>query len=324
MEPWQKLLKVDPVPKLLSSGNMALEYFTRRDLLAESAEPVKTLWKLPEVVKILKKQQEDGSWKYPGRIRKDLRSREDYNQLETYRMLGELVEKYGLNHEQPQIKKAADYLFSCQTNAGDFRGIYGAQYATTYSPAIAEILIKAGYIDDSHIYKGFKWILSMRQDDGGWVIPFRTSNKNIHDALKESVPMEPDKSKPFSHLVTGMVLRAFAAHPQYQESKEAKKAGDLLTSRFFNPDKYPDRRDKKYWERVSFPFWFTDIISALDSLYFLGFRRDNSKIEEGLNWLKSRQNKDGLFDLKLVRGRDKNLKYWICLAVCRLFERYYH
>jgi hypothetical protein len=315
-------LKVDPIPVLLSCGNPAVKYFTRRDISDEKLEPITELWQLPAVLKILKKQQSNGSWKYPGKIRKDLRSREDYDQVETYRILGELVEKYGLNKNHPQIKKAAEYFFSCQTMEGDFRGIYGNQYAPTYSPAIMELLIKTGYENDKRVKKGFKWLLSMQQEDGGWIIPFRTSDIKLKEALTTEKLYLPDRSRPFSHLVTGMVLRAFAAHPGYSESEEAKKAAELLASRFFRADKYPDRKDKKYWERVSYPFWFTDIISAMDTLSFLGFTTENHHIQEALTFLNKQQNSAGLFDLKIVRGSDKYLRYWICLAICRLFKRY--
>jgi hypothetical protein len=322
MNSWADELKVDPVPTLLSCGNPAIEYFTRRDLSSEEVDPIADLWNLPAVLKILKKQHDNGSWKYPGKIRRDVRSRENYDQLETFRILGELVEKYGLSQDHPPIKRAAEYFFSFQTPEGDFRGIYGNQYATTYSPAIMELLIKTGYGNDKRIKKGFQWLLSMRQEDGGWVIPFRTTGMNLKEALLEDDPLSTDQSKPFSHLTTGMVLRAFAAHLKYRKSVEAKKAGVLLASRFFQRDKYPDRMDKKYWERVSYPFWFTDIVSALDSLSFLGFTKDNPHVQEGLDFLRNHQNNDGLFDLKIVRGSDRDLKYWICLAICRLFKRY--
>nr|WP_245248213.1 prenyltransferase/squalene oxidase repeat-containing protein [Methanobacterium petrolearium] len=251
-----------------------------------------------------------------------MRSREDYDQFQTYKTLGILVEKYGLNGDHYKIQKAAEYLFNCQTPEGDFRGIYGNQYATTYSPAIMELLIKAGYANDKRIKKGFQWLLSIRQEDGGWIIPFRTAGMNLKEALTVDEPNSPDKTRPFSHLVTGMVLRAFAAHPKYRESEEARKAARLLASRFFLSDKYPDRKDKKYWKRVSYPFLFTDIISALDSLSFFEFNTDNPNIHEGLSFLKKKQTNEGLFDLHIVRGSDKDLKYWICLAVSRLFKRY--
>jgi len=272
MNPWQNELKVDPVPTLLSLENEAIKYFTMRDLLDKQVESIEILWKVPEAKKILKKQQNDGSWEYPGG-KKHIRSQENYNQLETYRILGELIEKYGINREHEAIQKAAEFLFQFQTEEGDFRGIYQNQYTTTYSPAIMELLIKAGYENDPRISKGFEWLLSIRQDDGGWALPIRTAGKTLTDALNSSNTIQPDKSKPFSHLVTAMVLRAFAAHPEYRKYNEAKKAGELLISSFFKSDKYPDRQGKNFWERVSFPFWFTDIISSLDSLYFLGFNK---------------------------------------------------
>jgi Squalene-hopene cyclase C-terminal domain/Prenyltransferase and squalene oxidase repeat len=319
-----KNLDSNPTEILLSCNNPAIEFFTRRDLLEEDVGPVQVLWELPEVANILKKQQNNGYWKYPGKIRTEVRSQDNYNQLETFRMLGELVEKYGLNKESPQIRKVAEYFFSCQTDEGDFRGIYGSQYTTTYSPAIMELLIKTGYIHDHRIKKGFDWLLSIRQDDGGWAIPIRTQNKNYKEALRLPEPLQTDGSKPFSHLITGMVIRAFAAHPTYRKSKEAHKAGELLASRFFKPDKYTDRKDKKYWEKVSYPFWFTDIISSLDSLSLMRFTKSDPNIQEGLDFLRSRQTDSGLFNLKLLRGKDKDLKYWICLAICRIFKRFYN
>ncbi|WP_414470138.1 hypothetical protein [Methanobacterium sp. ACI-7] len=321
MNSWQKELKVDPIPKLLSLENEAIKYFTIRDLLDEKVETIEKLWKLRDPKKILIKQQSDGSWEYPGG-NKHIRSKENYNQIETYRNLGYLVEKYGFSRKHEAIEKAAEFFFQFQDEEGDFRGIYGTQYTTTYTPAIMELLIKAGYENDRHILKGFDWLLSIRQDDGGWAIPLRTARKKL-DVLNGPELIQPVKSKPFSHFVTGMVLRAFAAHPQYRKSESAKKAGELLISRLFKSDKYSDRRGKDFWEKVSYPFWFTDIISALDSLSFIGFTKDISHIAEALEWLKNRQTEDGLFDVKIVRGADKDLPYWICLAISRLFKRYY-
>lgn len=62
MESWQRQLRFDPIPALLSSGDEALQYFVRRDLLEEGVGPIRRLWQLPEPQRILKKQQPDGSW----------------------------------------------------------------------------------------------------------------------------------------------------------------------------------------------------------------------------------------------------------------------
>jgi len=177
-EKWRKELNFDPIPPLLASENEAILFFTQRDLLgSKKMEPIETLWQLSQVKKLIRKQQEDGFWKYPGGDT-SIRSREDYNQLETYRIIGELVEKYGVNKKLPAIQKAAEFLFSFQTEEGDFRGIYGTQYTPNYTAMIMEILIKAGYENDARIKKGFKWLLSIRQADGGWAIPFQQLVRN--------------------------------------------------------------------------------------------------------------------------------------------------
>ena len=91
---------------LISSKNEAIIYFARRDLLEEKAEPLEKLWNLPSAINIIKKQQEDGYWRYPAWKTK-INEPENYNLLETYRQLGFLVEKYGLTRGHHAIKKAA-------------------------------------------------------------------------------------------------------------------------------------------------------------------------------------------------------------------------
>ncbi|HXD53751.1 MAG TPA: hypothetical protein VN618_03270 [Solirubrobacteraceae bacterium] len=317
-------LEVDPAPVLASSGNAAISFFARRDLLDVDAGPVSALWELPEARRIVARQQRDGSWRYPGGNRR-LRSQENYDQLETFRQASALVEKFGFTREHPAIERAADFLFSFQAAEGDFRGIYGNQYATTYVGAIMEVLIKGGFARDPRIARGFRWLSGVRQADGGWAIPLRTAGvpfSEFFDLERHPEPIAPERSKPFSHLVTGMVLRAFAAHPVQRGSATARAAGRLLEGSLYGKDAYGDRGDVGYWERVSFPFWFTDVVSALDSLSRLGFDPGAPSISAAIDRLRAIQRPDGTFQLKLVRGRDKDLPWWVCLAVCRSLRRW--
>ena len=173
---WRSILNYDPLPHLLSSGNQAIDHFAARDLLGETEVHTETLWVLPAAKKIVKRQQPDGSWKYPGGNRK-IRSSENYDQIETFRNLGYLVEMFGFDRSAPAISRAADFLFGFQTDEGDIRGILGNQYAPYYTAAMAELLIKAGYQDDDRIERVFGWLGSIRQDDGGWAIPLRTRHR---------------------------------------------------------------------------------------------------------------------------------------------------
>ena len=321
LEKWQNLLRRDPLSNLLSSKNQAILFFTKHDLQNEKANQVETLWELPVAKKIARNQQPDGSWKYPG-AKLNIRSQQNYNQIETYRILGELVEKYGFNKSNKTLRKAADFLFSFQTSEGDFRGIYGNQYSPNYSAAIMELLIKSGYQNDLRIEKGFRWLLSCRQNDGGWAIASRTRNVKITDFLFRAETMQPDKTKPFSHLVTGVVLRAFASHSKYRQLKGAEAAGKLLASRFFKKDAYPDRGTVDFWTKFTFPFWFTDLLSSLDSLSLLGFKMEEPQIKKAMDWLINVQNENGLWNVHLMKGKDKDLSLWIALTICRVVKRF--
>lgn len=322
MPHWKSILKYDPLPALLDSGNEAIAFFAARDLQGKTHQSPEALWDLPRAQKITRRQQKDGSWKYPGGNEK-IRSAENYDQIETFRQLGYLVEMYGFNNSNPVISKAADFLFRFQTEDGDIKGILGKQYMPYYTAGMLELLIKAGYAKDKRVEKAFKWLTSMRQDDGGWAIPLRTLNRKLDIIAMESKTLEPDRTKPSSHLVTGVVLRAYAAHEKYKSSAEAKEAGKLLLSALFKKDKYPDRGDESFWLRFTFPFWFTDLLSAMDSLSLLGFKKEEPQMEKAIEWFVSQQQASGLWKVKVLKNDRTESELWISLGICRVLKRLY-
>ena len=316
-------LTVDPLPALLAWKDAALGYFVRRDLLEEPVPPVETLWKTKTALKLTQAQQPDGSWRYHGKSY-DAQTGTNYNLIETYRILRILVEMFGFHRAHPTLQKAADYMFSCQTDEGDIRGIIGNQYMPYYHGAILELLIKAGYGDDSRGEKGLDWLLSMRQDDGGWLVPAQlVPAKQKTNAFWLSAPIPPDRSKPHAHLATRMALRAFAAHPGYRQRPEVIAAANALKSRFFHADKYNDRKAPAYWLKFQFPFWWTSLLTALDTLSRLGFDRQDADIAKGLDWFYANQSPDGLWETGYGSGkRAQENRHWVGLAVCRVLKRW--
>ncbi len=324
MSDWKYALKYNPIPHLLKTENEAILYFTKRDLLEEKVDSIERLWELLPALKILKKQNKGGFWKYPGKIKEEWHIQEDYDQIETFRQIGYLIQKYGFNRKHSAIEKAAEFLFSKQTNQGDIRGIYGTQHSPNYTGMIFELLILAGYGKDPRIKKGLDWLLSVRQNDGGWAIAQRTLNMRWQDAFIQPEPLEPDRSKPYSHLITGAVLRSLAIHPDYQKREEIKIAGRLLFERFFEDDNYADKKEKTNLTKFTFPFWFTDLIAALIAISHLGFSRKEPKIQKALNWFIKEQKEDGTWNLKILRaGGDKDIQSWMALNICRIFKYFY-
>ena len=321
MKDWLEIFKYDPIPPLIGSKNEAISYFTHRDLLNEKVEPIETLWQLSAAQKILRKQRADGSWKYPGKGKSQETNYDVFHTIKTLRLL---VGLYQFNKMHPAIRKAVDSILSFQTAEGDIRGIYGIQYSPNYSSVAIENIIKAGFEEDPRVVKFLDWILSVRQDDGGWAIPLRTARISYKEAITKSKPIQPVKSRPSSHWVTDLVLRALTAHPNYLKSKEAREAGTFLLSRFFKPDKYSDRRDAEYWTKFSYPFFWGDLLSSLNSLSLIGFSKDEPQIKRGLDWFIDRQESNGLWHEKMLMFGNNEIAYlWLSLAVCRVFKRFY-
>lgn len=311
---------------LLARGNLPILYWLKKDILEVPVDrEYKNLQKFAARIRILEAQKPNGGWckkKYEG----DPRWEKTYYIVETLRNIYRLHD-YGCNLEEKGVQRATKFLFSTQASDGDFRGAYLNEYAPTYHSLTLEILCQYGLSEDKRVQKGFRWIIKNRQDDGGWVIPCRTIDKeelkaryNFEAQLKLD-PVKPDKSKPFSHLVTGMVLRAFAESEKWRKSKEAREAGELLMSRFFQEDHYDDRRQASFWEEISYPFWATDILSSLDSLSKVGFSPENEKIQEALEWLLKKQNSQGFWESSSRKSSIED-HLWVTFAVLRVLKRF--
>lgn len=324
---WRERFRVDPVPRLLASA-AAVEYWTRRDLLGEDVGPPTSLWELREPRRIIARQRQDGSWAIrPGKQHLAVNPAI----IETWRYLRSLVQQYGMCREHPAVHRAAEYLFSCQAAAGDLRGIIGNQYATYYTGAMAAVLIEAGYGDDERIGRALAWLLAMRQDDGGWSVPLithRFDRETQHRLTTERVdPVEPDRRKPFSHNATGMVLRGFAAHPKWRESAAVRRAAGLLKSRFFQPDAYTSYHNAAYWVRFEYPFWWNNLVAAMDSLSLIGLPADDPDMTRAVSWLVDHQEPDGLWRVSYAGGSEREspraveMRPWIGLAIRRVCRR---
>ena len=333
MSKWLAQLNFDPTSTLISLGNEAIVYFTKRDLLEQEVTPISQIWRLPEVQKILRNQQSDGSWKYAGK-KAVIYPEFHYPLFQTWKNFRVLVEQYELTKKHQAMRKAAEFLFSCQTEQGDIRGMLANQYATYYTGAILAHLIRAGYQDDPRVEKGLRWLISVRQDDGGWTIPIIThkfNRKAMYRLTSENAdPVEPDKSKPFSHNWTDMVLRAFAAHKEYRKCREARKAADLLKSRFFKPDVYTSYKAASNW--VRFAFWWPNIVTSLDSLSLMGYSKDDPDIRKALNWLVENQLSNGLWRITYLEGKREGLcpnertrerQLLLTLTIARIFKRFH-
>ena len=336
MKSWTSLLKYNPIKPLLDSNNQAIVYYAKRDLLEEQTPSILTIWNLETSRKLLRKQESSGFWRSKSANRQKAPA-VNYDLFETFKYFSQLIEMYEFNSTHESIRKATEYIFSCQTEEGDIRGIIGEQYAPYYTGLIMSLLIKAGYANDARIKKGFEWLLQVRQDDGGWIIGspgcFGQYSKDELTKLTThfvGTKKDFDYSQPFTHSGTGMIIRAFAYHPEYRKSDSALKAASLLKQQFFRKDNSSSYQDPNHWVNFKYPFFWTDLISALDSLSLIGVSRDDVYIKKALKWLVDNQLETGLWNnsYSKIHSNNKNektyqIQLWISLVICRIFKRFY-
>ncbi|HYY90784.1 MAG TPA: hypothetical protein VE955_02215, partial [Candidatus Dormibacteraeota bacterium] len=79
-----------------------------------------------------------------------------------------------------------------------------------------------------------------------------------------------------------------------------------------------------FWTSFSFPLWFTNPLSSLDSLPQIRFDTSQDQVRGGMEWFLSRQKRSGLWTLKLrIMARETEPNHRITLAICRVLKRSY-
>ncbi len=225
---WLACLPANPIPALLDWPDEALTYFVKRDLVEKEVEPVERLWELPEAGR--PGAQTTGRTAR-GNIPATPAAGCQAKTMPCWRRI-ETCGCWWSSMASPVLilrcTRAAEYVFGCQTAEGDIRGILGNQYMPYYHGAMLELLIKAGYAEDARLRAGLDWLLGMRQEDGGWIVPTQAvPSKKRTAEFWSGEPVPPERSRPHAHLATGMVLRAFAAHPGYRQRPEIIAAGNV-------------------------------------------------------------------------------------------------
>ena len=284
---WRARLGRDPVPILLREGSKALVARVRRDLIDDDEAPkAEEVLTYPEVKAFLRKQDKSGAFpaKPPERT---LGPAKFARAVATLRALERMAD-FGLRRAEAPVARAADLLLDSQDKEGGIGDLALGETPESRARTVAVhfqgwalgVLCRAGYDDDPRIERGFRYLLANRQADGGWAWRgVRTDSA----------------ARPSSHLVTGMALRAFATSPSRRSSREARRAAELLATRFLQPDRYPDRKAPSYWEQIGEPRFWTDVLDALDGVTAVGLGKENSGVRTAEAYVRGRQNPDGLW-----------------------------
>jgi hypothetical protein len=288
---WRARLASDPIPRLLREGSPSVIARLRRDLIDDSEAPgLADVWEYAEVQALAKTIGRSGAVP-PSAEEKALGSARFAAALAAVRMIDRLADLAvrAENGAAPApLERLVGFLLSSQEEDGGIADLTLGEMPKSRAKEVAlhfqgwavAALCRVGFEADPRVEKGFRYLLDRKQDDGGWAWRgVRTDSA----------------ARPSSHLITGMVLRAFAAAANLKTSREARRAAELLATRFLQPDRYPDRKEPVHWELLSEPRLYTDVLDALDTVTAIGLGKENSGVRTAEAYLRSRQASDGLW-----------------------------
>lgn len=312
---WRARLGRDPIPVLLREGSPALAARIRRDLIDDSEAPrPDEVAGYPEVKAFLAKQARDGS--FPVRPGDKIGPARFARCFSTARALDRMAD-FGVAPSHPAVVRAAEVVLGSMGRDGGISDLALGATPTARPKGVAlhfqglalAVLCRSGLDADVRVTRGFRFLLERRQDDGGWA---------WRGVRTESA------ARPSSHLVTGMVLRAFAASPSRRAGGEARRAAELLATRFMQPDRYEDRKAAPFWEVLNEPRLWTDVLDALDGVTAIGLGKENSGVRTAEAYVRSRQLPDGLWHPgapSKADPKDRESARWLTLRVLGVLRR---
>ncbi len=345
----RSLLKDDPTDWLLGPDNPSVRYFTLREIFGRSekdAEIVKAKEGIrtdSKVLKIFSKQKTEGYW-------------EDAEQpylpkyKSTYWQVM-ILSQLGLDKSDERVRKACQFMFQFQLEEGGFssfrkeganreyqlirkrterKGKKPPQFEPWAQKKIREYemscltgnvaasLIKLGYESDERVTKALQWLVEVQNKDGGWLCPYWKAH------IK-------DKHGCFMGTITP--LDAFSEIPKERMSSEMKVAVDngvefLLMHKLFKADHNQYKVINTNWLKLSFPWFFYDILRGLSVITKLGYTKDE-RITDALEVLLQKQDSDGRWIIESTptgrmhatleqKGRQSK---WITLHALKVMRR---
>jgi hypothetical protein len=331
---------------LLQEDNPSVRYFALRDLLDKksgSFELIKLKSQILNselITKIFAEQNPKGYWL-------DANSPYQLKYKSTYWTII-LLGYLGIDKVDERLQKACEYIFSFQHQEGGFmsesRLSLRRQYewhlkrnkilpefnkwvvkmlhdsqSSCLTGNMCAALIRLGYKDDIRVKKALNWLVSVQNQDGGWLCPYWSAHINdTHGCFDGTI----------------CPLEAFSEIPKEHQSIEMKKAIEngaefLLMHHLYQADHHKYKTINSSWLKFTFPpFYRYNILRGLDVLTKLGYTKDK-RLDDAIKILVKKQQKDGKWILENtpsgrmqanIETKGKPSK-WITLIALRVLKR---
>jgi hypothetical protein len=316
---WRHRLKADPTEWLLEMEVSPVRYWTLIDILDRPTDDMEVrstqarIPAYPAVAELLATQEPDGYW-----------GKQDYYLPRASRgtfwvlsVLGDL----GLTAEEEHVRRACDFMFTHQRENGTFcrrrrvpgQGVVWEMHTEPCTHArIVRFLIQFGYAKDPRVLKAIDWLLPIQREDGMWFC----RGAEGRGCLRATID----------------VLRLAALDPQTAVQPGITLAAAAVCDLLMEPrmSRYHIGEAWGTWECLMYPYFGFSVISALDALARLGYTLEAPKIASAVEYLLSRQLRDGTWpvdkiwsDAPIDFGQPGASNKWLTLDALRVVKLLY-
>lgn len=279
---WRALLRADPTPWLLEPENPAVRYWTLRNVLDRPPDDPEVLASqaaipgYPPLAELLAGQKRGGYW-----AKRDYYLPKHRGTFWVLCVLGDL----GLTLENDQVRRSCEFMFTFQREHGGFcrrrrvagRGIvWDNQPEPCTHARIVRFLIQFGHARDPRTRAAVDWLLAEQREHGMWDCG--------------------SPGRPGCLRATHDVLRVAALDPVAAAHPAVARGADIVCNLLMkgNMSRYHVGIP---WTTLQYPYFDYSLLSTLDSLARLGHTSKEPTIAEAVEYLLSRQLRDGAWPL---------------------------
>lgn len=319
MGDWKQKLKTDPTEWLLEPECPPVRYRTLVDIVEQPSddpevrEAQAAIATYSPVAELLAAQKPDGDW-----------GKGDYYLPRagrgTFWVLS-ILSDMGLTAEEEHVRRACEWIFAHQRENGTFcrrrrapgRGVVWQKDTEPCTHArIARFLVQFGYAQDPRVRKAIDWLAPVQRDDGMWCCRGAEGRGCLRATLD--------------------VLRLAAIDPQTAVRPGIDQAAAAVCGLLMEPhmSRYHVGEAWGTWERLKYPYFGFNVISALDALARLGYTAKERKIAGAVEYLLSRQSPDGTWPLDdtwsglpIDLGEPDKPNKWLTLDALRVVKLLY-
>lgn len=312
--------------KLLSISESWLQYSIKLNLLNENKMDLESLKK-----EALKDEKMQGYLRDISDFHSVLVSNHKNPELPIHKLL--FLLDLGFGTEIPEIENAVNQLMSHKDNNGVYQSLtnipkqYGGTGTDTFgwclcdAPLLLLALIKADIDYQQHVKQGVDYLVSLVQMQG---FPCSVSE----EIGKFRGPGRKDDCCPYATLI---MLKLLTHIEEYRNSDIAKNCIDTLLGLWGNS---LERHPYMFYMGTDFrklkaPSMWYDIVSVADCLSNYEYAKNDTRFNEMVNIIKSKQNEDGLFMPESIYmkckgwdfGQKKTISPYLSFLCIRILER---